>query len=52
MTQEKLAEIAGVSPRYLQQLESGRESNPSLQVLVAFKLAFKCSWEDLLSGFP
>jgi transcriptional regulator with XRE-family HTH domain len=51
-TQELLAEEAGASPRYLQQLESGREANPSLEVLARLKAALNCSWEELLKGIP
>jgi transcriptional regulator with XRE-family HTH domain len=43
-----LAESADLSWRYVQQLEAGRESNPSLRVLVNLKKALGCAWEELL----
>ncbi len=52
LTGGNLAEALDVSWRYLQQLEAGKEANPSLQILCGLKTALKCSWEDLLSGLP
>lgn len=52
VTQEQLAEQAQVSWRYLQQLEGGDGTNPSLEVLCGFKRALKCTWDELLQGIP
>ena len=52
LTQEQLAEASGVSWRYLQQLEGGKEANPSLQILCGLKSALHCSWEELLLDLP
>ena len=51
-TQEQVAEAAGVSWRYLQELEAGRGTNPSLTVLCGLKAALDCSWDELLAGMP
>ena len=48
-TQEKLAERAGVSGRYLQEIESGF-ANASLAILTQLRLALDCSWDELLGG--
>lgn len=48
LTQEQLAEFANVSTRYLQELENGKGTNPSLKVIHSLKNALKCSWSDLL----
>ena len=50
LTQEQVAESAGVSWRYLQELESGKGTNPSLNVLCGMKTALECSWDELLAG--
>ena len=52
LTQEQLAEVAGVSWRYLQELEAGKGTNPSLNVLCGLKVALDCSWNELLTGMP
>ena len=52
LTQEQVAEGAGVSWRYLQELEAGKGTNPSLTVLCGLKTALGCSWDDLLAGMP
>jgi transcriptional regulator with XRE-family HTH domain len=49
VTQEQLAETAGIDPRYLQKIESGKV-NPSLETIGKLKSAFGCDWEDLLRG--
>ena len=50
LTQEEVAKGAGVSWRYLQELEAGKGTNPSLVVLCGLKTALDCSWDDLLAG--
>ena len=52
LTQEQVAENAGVSWRYLQELEAGKGTNPSLTVLCGLKTALNCSWDELLAGMP
>ena len=52
LTQEQVAEDAGVSWRYLQELEAGKGTNPSLTVLCGLKMALGCSWDELLIGMP
>ena len=49
LTQERLAEMADIHPRYLQKLESGR-AHPSLIVLSRMRAALKCEWNELLRG--
>lgn len=49
LTQEKLAEGAGLSARYVQSIEAG-EYFPSLAVLVRLKRKLGCSWDELLRG--
>lgn len=51
-TQKQVAEGAGVSGRYLQELEAGTGTNPSLTVLCGLKAALDCSWDELLAGMP
>jgi len=49
LTQEKLAEKAGVSARYVQSLEAG-EYFPSLPTLARLKSVLRCSWNELFDG--
>ena len=49
LTQEGLAEDAGISCRYAQSVEAG-EYFPSLPTLVKLKNALGASWDDLFSG--
>jgi transcriptional regulator with XRE-family HTH domain len=49
LTQEKLAEKADVSHRYLQSLEAG-EKQPSINVVTRLRTALECSWDELLRG--
>ena len=51
-TQEQVAEGANVSGRYFQELEAGKGTNPSLNVLCGLKTALGCSWDELLAGMP
>lgn len=48
LTQEQLAEAAGLSTRYVQSLEVG-EYFPSLPALARLRSALQCGWEDLLN---
>ena len=47
MTQEKLAELVDVHPRYVQKLEGGT-AHPSLMVLRRIRKSLGCEWNDLL----
>ena len=47
LTQERLAELLDVHPRYLQKLKAG-EGYPSLQVLAHLRASLKCDWNTLL----
>jgi DNA-binding XRE family transcriptional regulator len=49
LTQEKLAEKAGASARYIQSVEAG-EYFPSLPTLVRLKTALRCNWAELFVG--
>ncbi len=49
MSQEVLAEKAGVSTRYLQSIEAG-EYFPTLPTLAHLKAALRSDWEDLFAG--
>lgn len=48
-TQERLAEKANLSRRYIQELEAG-EKGPTVPTLARIRIALKASWEDLLRG--
>ncbi len=41
LTQEQLAERAGLNEKYIQDLESGRRANPGLDVLNSLALALE-----------
>ncbi|HEX3627110.1 MAG TPA: helix-turn-helix transcriptional regulator [Verrucomicrobiae bacterium] len=49
LTQEKLAERIGTSPRYIQSIEAG-EYFPSLPTLARLKIALRSKWDDMLGG--
>ena len=49
LTQEKLAEKAGTSARYIQSVEAG-EYFPSLPTLARLKSALRCTWVELFRG--
>lgn len=49
LTQERLAEKAGVSVRYLQSVEAG-EYFPSLPTLARLKSGLRCDWGELFAG--
>lgn len=49
LSQEELAEKAGVSTRYLQSIEAG-EYFPTLPTLAHLKAALRSDWEDLFAG--
>jgi transcriptional regulator with XRE-family HTH domain len=46
LTQERLAEKAEISRRYLQRIESG-ERNPTVDILTRLRRALDCAWDDL-----
>jgi transcriptional regulator with XRE-family HTH domain len=49
LTQEQLAERAGIDRRFIQKIEVG-ELGTSLAVLKRIRKALKVSWNDLLDG--
>jgi transcriptional regulator with XRE-family HTH domain len=49
LTQEKLAEKAGISARYVQDLEAGLYV-PTIFVADSLRRALSCEWEALLKG--
>ena len=49
LTQEKLAERAEISHRYLQSVEAGRK-RPSINVVSRLRVALRCKWNELLRG--
>ncbi len=48
-TQERLAERADLSRRYVQELEAGAKG-PTIPTLARLRVALKASWEDILRG--
>jgi len=52
MTQEQLAESAHIGWRYLQELERGKGTNPSLRIIHSLRDALQCSWSELLDKAP
>lgn len=48
LTQEQLAELAGISDRYERDMELGRCRNPSLAVLYPLSRALHISMEELV----
>jgi len=48
LTQEKLAEKADISRRYLQTIEAGR-MNPTIGVASRLRKALGCTWEKMCS---
>jgi transcriptional regulator with XRE-family HTH domain len=49
LTQEKLAEITGITVRHMQKIEAGHRV-PSLAVLSTMRHALKIEWHDLFRG--
>lgn len=49
LTQEKLAEKADISRRYVQLMEAGRYV-PTIEVAAKLRIALKTSWELILRG--
>ncbi len=47
-TQEFLAELCGCSPRYLRNLETGKQRNPSANLVRRMTFVLKITAEDLL----
>jgi len=50
MTQEQLAESAHIGWRYLQELERGKGTNPSLRIIYSLREALQCQWQELLGS--
>ena len=51
LTQTELAGSAGVSMRYVQDIEACRR-NPSIEIIQRFKKGLGCEWGDLLDMPP
>ena len=49
LTQEKLAELCGISSRYVQMIEAG-ERNATLPIVLRLKKEMRCSWRELMEG--
>lgn len=49
LTQEKLAEQAGIDRRFIQKVEAG-ELGASLAILKRLRKALKVHWDELLQG--
>jgi transcriptional regulator with XRE-family HTH domain len=49
LTQEKLAEKADITLRYIQLLEAGTR-NPSIQTIVSLQKALRCSFDEFFKG--
>jgi transcriptional regulator with XRE-family HTH domain len=49
LTQEKLAELADISRRYVQLIEASRYT-PTIEVAARLRNAFKVTWDELLKG--
>lgn len=49
MTQETLAELAGIDLRSLQRIEAG-SWNMTVDYLQKFQQALRCKWRDLIQG--
>jgi DNA-binding XRE family transcriptional regulator len=47
-TQERLAEKADLSRRFIQEIEAGAK-NPTVNTVVSLKKALQCSWNDLFA---
>ena len=49
LTQERLAEKAEISHRYLQSIEAGKKQ-PRIDVVVRLRYALECSWDEFFQG--
>lgn len=49
LTQERFAELVGISVRYAQSLEAG-EYFPALPTLLKIKRVLRASWDELFDG--
>ncbi len=47
-TQEVCAGLAGLSVRTLQKIEAHEMTHPPVETVRKLRIAFRCSWEDLL----
>ena len=50
LTQERLAELCGCSPRYLRDLEAGAKCNPSADLLIRFVYVLDVPAEELMAA--
>lgn len=49
MSQEKLAEMADISRRYVQMIESSQYT-PTIEVAAKLRSVFGVSWDELMTG--
>lgn len=49
LTQEQLAEMADISRRYVQMIESSQYT-PTIEVAAKLRSALKASWEEVMKG--
>ncbi len=49
MTQEQLAEMADISRRYVQMIESSQYT-PTIEVAAKLRSALKVSWDEVMKG--
>jgi transcriptional regulator with XRE-family HTH domain len=50
LTQEQLAERAGIDRRYVQRIEAGT-ANPGTNIVARVRDALGCSWTQIVDGF-
>jgi len=51
LTQEKFAEEADISRRFLQEIEAG-EKAPTIKTAAKLRTALNCSWDKLFEAMP
>ncbi len=49
LTQEQLAERAGIDRRYVQRIEAGT-ANPGINIVARIRSALGCSWSQIVDG--
>lgn len=52
MTQQEVADAAGIAQQAYARLESGERNNPTINTLEAIAQALRCRVDDLLSSKP
>lgn len=49
ISQDQMAELVGISTRYIQRIEQG-ENIPSLTILLTLRKILKTNWDDIYAG--